>query len=127
MPVPKNKYPDNWREFSLLIRYGRAKGKCEICGAENGKPHPKTGSKTFLACAHLDNTGGVCTCYKTTGRKCAIPEHVVAACQVCHYNIDKEYRVFKRAYREPPRNSMRYKVFISTILIGAGNLLHFVL
>lgn len=37
MPVDKSKYPDNWAEISEHIRFERAGGKCEWCGAPHGK------------------------------------------------------------------------------------------
>lgn len=44
MPMKRELYPDNWEEISLSIRT-EAGWKCEFCDAENGKPHPITGSK----------------------------------------------------------------------------------
>lgn len=44
MPIkPENKklYPENWKQISKRIRFERAKNKCEVCGAENYKPHPE--------------------------------------------------------------------------------------
>ncbi len=36
MPMDKSKYPTNWDEISHRIRFERAGGKCEQCGAPNG-------------------------------------------------------------------------------------------
>lgn len=33
MPMNRKLYPKNWREISSFIRFERAKGKCEECGA----------------------------------------------------------------------------------------------
>jgi hypothetical protein len=30
-------YPIDWRELSVVIRFGRAKGRCEQCGRPNGE------------------------------------------------------------------------------------------
>lgn len=84
MPIsPQNKirYPPNWKDISKRIRFERANNHCEMCGAENYKPHPVTGSKVILTVAHLDH----------------IPEHcedsnLMAMCQKCHNNYDKEHR-----------------------------------
>lgn len=35
MPFDSKKYPANWKEFSLEIRNGRAKGRCEECRVRN--------------------------------------------------------------------------------------------
>jgi hypothetical protein len=49
----KSRYPSYWRGLSWVIRNIRAQGRCEWCGAENGKPHPVTGSKVVLTVAHV--------------------------------------------------------------------------
>lgn len=86
-PENRHRYPVNWKELSHYIRFERAKGKCEFCGAEHGEPHPETGKKVVLTTAHLDHT----------------PEHndtrnLAALCQPCHLGYDaKVQRVFKPA------------------------------
>ncbi len=52
-PENKKRYPQDWKLRSKFVRFYRAKGKCEWCGAENGKPHPITGSKVVLTTAHI--------------------------------------------------------------------------
>ncbi|MBP0618299.1 hypothetical protein [Jiella mangrovi] len=40
MPIrreDRNFYPIDWRELSLAIRFGRAKGRCERCGRPHGE------------------------------------------------------------------------------------------
>ena len=37
MPIDKSRYPSNWEEISRRIRFERAGGRCEWCGAPNGK------------------------------------------------------------------------------------------
>ena len=60
MPVDMSKYPDNWKEIRARI-LKRAGNRCEgsplypDCRAENGKPHPETGSKVVLTIAHLNH------------------------------------------------------------------------
>lgn len=88
MPIkPENKarYPKEWPQIRERIKT-RSGNKCEgspdfpDCHAENGKPHPDTGSKVVLTVAHLDH----------------IPEHssddnLRHWCQRCHLNYDKEH------------------------------------
>lgn len=82
MPIrveEKARYPADWEEISRRIRFERAGNKCELCGAENYKPHPITGSKVVLTTMHLNH----------------IPEDVrdenlKAACQKCHLSYDAE-------------------------------------
>ena len=88
MPIrPENKirYPKDWKKISQRIRFERAKGICEWCGAENYKPHPKTKSKVILTVAHLDHQ----------------PENnnddnLAALCQRCHNNYDMRKRISNR-------------------------------
>jgi 5-methylcytosine-specific restriction endonuclease McrA len=82
----KARYPKNWPQISRRIRE-RAGNCCEgspafpDCRAENGKPHPVTGSKVVLTVAHLDHQ----------------PENVDddnlrAWCQRCHLAYDAPMR-----------------------------------
>jgi 5-methylcytosine-specific restriction endonuclease McrA len=96
-PESVARYPSNWREISLRIRTVRAAGRCECvgecgvdhdgrCTAENGQPHPVTGSKVVLTTAHRDHT----------------PENVddanlFAACQRCHLRYDRDHHRATRA------------------------------
>jgi hypothetical protein len=80
MPVDMKRYPANWREISNRIRFERAKGKCERCGAEHGKPHPRTGSKVVLTTAHIGPT-------KHDKMDCR-DEALLALCQACHLRED---------------------------------------
>lgn len=85
MPIrPENRarYPKDWKAISLSIRE-RAAWRCETegCGAENGKPHPITGSKVVLTVAHLDHTPENCD-----------PDNLRAWCQRCHNRYDAPMR-----------------------------------
>ena len=83
MPIkPENaeKYPDNWKEISEDIRFGRAKNRCEKCGAENYKLHPETGSKVILTVAHLDHQPENCDY-----------DNLMAMCQRCHLRYDAHH------------------------------------
>lgn len=89
MPISaenRARYPKDWKAISLRIR-ARAGNRCEgapgiyeDCRAENGKPHPVTGSRVILTVAHLDH----------------VPEHVAednlrALCQRCHLTYDAKH------------------------------------
>jgi len=88
MPISKEnwkRYPKNWKQISKFIRLVRAANKCEMCGAENYKPHPVTGSRVVLTVGHLDHN----------------PENndynnLMAMCQYCHNNYDKYHRAETR-------------------------------
>lgn len=85
----KSRYPANWKEISLKIRAERAGWRCEWCNAENGKPHPVTGSKVVLTVAHLgapypDGTPG-----NKHNKMDVRPENLAALCQRCHLNYDR--------------------------------------
>lgn len=80
MPVDIRRYPPDWKEISHRIRFERAHGKCERCGAEHGKPHPRTGSKVILTTAHIGPT-------KHDKLDCR-DEVLLALCQACHLRED---------------------------------------
>lgn len=74
----RRRYPKEWPLISLTIR-ALAGFKCEWCSAENGKPHPDTGSTVVLTVAHLDHTP----------ENCAQRSNLAALCQRCHLNYDR--------------------------------------
>lgn len=81
MPVDYSKYPADWKAISKRIRFERAANRCEVCGAENYKPHPETGSKVILTVAHLNHD-------VNDNRD----ENLKAMCQRCHNRYDAEHR-----------------------------------
>ncbi len=94
MPIrPENKarYPKDWKAISVSVRED-AGNRCEgspdfpECRAENGAPHPETGSKVVLTVAHLDHTPENCD-----------RANLKAWCQRCHLNYDKTHHA-KTAY-----------------------------
>jgi len=85
MPIDYSKYHPKWKLISKLIRFKRAQNKCEWCGAENYQPHPITGSRVILTCAHIDRD-------VTNNRF----NNLAALCQRCHLNHDREESVRKR-------------------------------
>jgi hypothetical protein len=100
MPIrPENRarYPKDWKLRSRFVRFYRAKGRCEWCGCEHGKPHPVTGSKVVLTVAHVFDDR---------------PEasnllNLAALCQKCHNGHDARQRRRKeRRYIESGQCSL---------------------
>jgi hypothetical protein len=83
-PENRDRYPHDWAEIRARILQ-RAGNRCEgspqysDCRAENGKPHPITGSTVVLTIAHLDHTPET--------RDEAL---LRALCQRCHFAYDRE-------------------------------------
>lgn len=100
-PENRNKYPKDWKEISIRIRFDRAEGRCEcdgLCGedhggrceARHGKPHPVTGSKVVLTVMHLD--------HDPTNND---DTNLMAGCQKCHNRYDAPMRRRGIAERRP--------------------------
>ena len=83
MPMDRTLYPPDWEQISRRIRFERAKGACEECGAVHGQPHPDTGSRVHeptgfaLTTAHLDHNPANCA-----------DDNLKALCQRCHLAYD---------------------------------------
>ena len=88
-PEMKARYPKDWKLRSRFIRFYRAKNKCEWCGAENGQPHPETGSKVVLTTAHV---------YDHRPENASFL-NLAALCQKCHNGHDAEMRRRNRRER----------------------------
>lgn len=87
MPIDYSLYHPKWSLISKLIRFRRAGNKCEICNAENYKPHPVTASKVILTVAHMDHN-------KNNNRFW----NLKALCQRCHLGHDIKQHVSNRKY-----------------------------
>lgn len=90
LPWNKSRYPADWKLRSRFVRFYRAKGKCEWCGAENYEPHPVTGSIVILTVAHVHDDR---------------PEasdllNLAALCQRCHNRHDAKSRQLRRRERQ---------------------------
>lgn len=89
MPINYKDYPPNWKTISFYIRSERAKWHCEFCGAQQGQPHPVTGSLVVLTVAHL----GIAKPNGQPGDKRDLydvrDENLAALCQRCHLNLDR--------------------------------------
>ena len=93
-PEMKNLYPPNWKEIVARIRE-RSGGFCELCGAENYKPHPVTGSYVVLTVMHLNHIPSDVSDY-----------NLKDSCQKCHNSYDAPTRAAGRKTRE---NSILHK------------------
>ncbi len=87
MPIDYKNYHPKWSLISYLIRFVRAKNRCEKCQAENYQPHPRTGSKVILTVAHLDHD-------RSHNRF----NNLAALCQRCHLLHDLNHHIFNRKY-----------------------------
>ena len=104
MPIDYREYPPDWKDISKRIRFERANGKCEWCGAENYQPHPITGSKVILTVAHMNDD------------KMDISEdNLFALCQRCHLQYDLPKHIRNR--RE---NAQRKAGLVSMFTIEGG-------
>ena len=104
-PENKHRYPVDWKEISMRIRFERAKGKCEVCGAVNySYVNRKTREiclkdeddaiRIVLTVAHLDHSPENCE-----------DSNLKAMCQKCHNNYDKYHR------RETRSNKKQMEMF----------------
>lgn len=103
MPIresEKARYPSDWKAISLRIRE-RANWVCEgspaypDCRAENGAPHPVTGSKVVLTVAHLDHQPENCG-----------DDNLRAMCQRCHLTYDAAHHAKNAAEGRRARKAM---------------------
>jgi hypothetical protein len=100
MPIrPENKarYPRDWELRSRFVRFHRAKNRCEWCGAENGKPHPVTGSFVVLTTAHVFDERP----------EAASLLNLAALCQLCHNRHDAAGRRIRRKARMEAQTGQR--------------------
>jgi 5-methylcytosine-specific restriction endonuclease McrA len=96
----RDRYPADWKAISLAVRE-RAGQRCEWCPAENGKPHPVTGSRVVLTVAHLNHKPEDCA-----------PENLRALCQRCHNTYDAPMRRAGIAARQ--RDALRVPDMLTT-------------
>ena len=85
MPMDRAKYPHNWEEISTSIRFGRARGQCEMCGATHQQFHPDTGAIVILTVHHIDHD-----------KMNSAPTNLLALCQRCHLNEDRDHHIANR-------------------------------
>lgn len=75
-PSQRALYPADWKAISARIRE-REGNRCKWCGAENYKPHPRTGKRVVLTVAHLNHDERDCS-----------DANLAALCQPCHLGYD---------------------------------------
>ena len=85
----RDRYPADWAKRSYFVRVYRARNRCEWCGAANGEPHPVTGSKVVLTCAHV---------YDHRPEAASLL-NLAALCQRCHNRHDAPRRAENRRRR----------------------------
>ena len=88
-PDLKSRYPKDWKRRSYFVRFVRAGGRCEWCGAEHGKPHLATGSIVVLTTAHVNDRRPEASSLL----------NLAALCQLCHNRHDARERVANRRAR----------------------------
>ncbi|WP_420598605.1 hypothetical protein [Neptuniibacter sp.] len=93
-PENKNRYPADWKLRSRFVRFVRAKGKCEWCGAKHGWPHPITRSRVVLTAAHI---------YDQRPEAASLL-NLAALCQRCHNRHDSVMRRQNAAKRREQEN-----------------------
>ncbi len=89
-PDKAKRYPANWEELRAAVLQ-RAGNACEWCGAKNGEPHPRTGSKVVLTVAHV---------YDHRPEEASL-DNLAALCQKDHNRHDSTRRR-KRLPLDPP-------------------------
>lgn len=92
----KSTYPPNWHSISEDIRWLRAKGRCEKCGAIEGVPYVGRRSIVHLSVHHIGipRPDGRLGSPKDKG-DCR-PENLIALCQRCHLNADRQLHAANR-------------------------------
>jgi hypothetical protein len=91
-PEMRARYPADWKLRSRFVRFVRARGRCEWCGAEHLQPHPVTGSRVVLTTAHVwDHRPEASSLL-----------NLAALCQKCHNGHDAKMRREGRAARAEP-------------------------
>ena len=88
-PENRSRYPSDWKLRSRFVRFFRARGRCEWCGAEHGKAHPVTGSLVVLTTAHV---------YDDRPEASSLL-NLAALCQKCHNGHDMKARAAGRRER----------------------------
>lgn len=97
-PENKHRYPPDWAQISLRIRFERAEGRCECLGECGRGTHDGrcpnragglaygTNKRVVLTVAHLNHTPEDCD-----------DDNLRAMCQGCHLHYDKDHHKQTRA------------------------------
>lgn len=123
MPINYKEYHPKWRLISRLIRFNRAKNKCEWCGAPNGElvyrekngtchlwPEGMAGealtidgykaTKIVLTVAHIDRD-------KNNNQF----NNLAALCQRCHLRHDHKQHIDNRKYGRNHKGEQQLKLY----------------
>lgn len=110
MPIDYREYHPKWTLIVRLIRLRVLKAFgidcCEgspfypACRAENGKPHPETGSLVVLTTAHVDGD-------KDNNRF----SNLKRWCQRCHLRHDLGHHIMNRKYGRKHGRKHQLKIF----------------
>lgn len=113
-------YPEDWKNISNLIRFERARARCECtgeCGLHgpslfksgirrcvevHGKKAKWAKGDIMLTVAHLNAKDGPCQCSPL----CSNPDHLKAMCQRCHLRYDGDRHADSAARK---RDQMRLR------------------
>jgi len=90
-----SRYPADWKAISHRIRFERAQGRCEWCGAENGKPHPITHSKVCLTVHHAGVVKADGSAGDRHDKMDVREENLFALCNRCHWIADLDIHIQK--------------------------------
>jgi hypothetical protein len=97
-PENRDRYPKDWKLRSYFVRFVRAKGRCEWCGAEHGAPHPLTGSRVVLTTAHVFDDRPEASSLL----------NLAALCQKCHLHHDRDiHKANRQRAREQRMGQLR--------------------
>jgi len=102
MPIKYKDYPENWKTEIVPAIRQRGGNRCEgspaypDCRAENGQPHPETGSVVVLTTAHFDRDK-TNNAYSLTDKN-APGNNLYHWCQRCHLKHDIAQHVGNRKY-----------------------------
>ena len=79
-------YHPKWSLIRRLV-LRRAGHRCEWCQAKQRRPHPRTGSRVFLAVAHVDGN-----------RQHNRFHNLACLCQRCHLGLDRAQHLQSRKF-----------------------------
>lgn len=85
MPCDYSQYPRCWKKISKFLRFYRAAGRCENCGAPHGGFWSDNGAYIVLTVAHLDHNP-----HNNHLRNLKV------LCQRCHLAYDRSHHLSTR-------------------------------